>query len=73
MEKWTAADEKLWLELDRRRADRRRELRADLYNACLPLVRTDAMSDFLDSLIENAAPVSRALEPYVLLPEKSDE
>ena len=73
MEKWTAADEKLWIELDARRAELRRRLRAELYNATVGLVRTDGMSEFLGSLIDNARAVHSALEPYVLLPEEVHE
>ena len=69
MEKWTAADEKLWAELEQRRSMIRAEWRANLYDATLPVILTDGRREFLDTMIQNATAIAAALEPYVLHPE----
>ena len=74
MEKWTAADEKLWAELEKRRetvlGERRRTLIEALKIPYVPNLEISFIADYLEA---NAQQIIAALEPYVLHPEVSNE
>lgn len=64
-EKWTAADEKLWAELEGRRSALRTEWRKRLFDTLTGTGMT-GIYPLTDYMIENAVEVSAALEPFVL-------
>lgn len=66
MEKWTAADEKLWAELEARRTELRERWRIELNDAMANVCYYDGIDTLLDGMIEHAAEISAALEPFVL-------
>lgn len=72
MEKWTAADEKLWAKLEARRTQLRERWRIDLYDAMANVSYRDSVDTLLDGMIEHAAEISAALEPFVLFASRGD-
>ena len=72
VEKWTAADEKLWADLEARRQqvyDRRLDALEEVFrDAGLDMDASD-----LDGIVANAVEITAALEPFILAGGKFDE
>ncbi len=66
VEKWTAADEKLFAELNARRLALREDWRIALCDAMSNVCYYDGIDTLLDGMIDNAVAIHAALEPFVL-------
>lgn len=66
VEKWTAADEKLFLELEQRRNEVLDRQRNVLLSAMSKAYERDSFGETLTGMIDNAVAIHAALEPFVL-------
>lgn len=66
VEKWTAADEKLFAELAKRREAMRVEQRETLVSVMNDVFDYDSMTYTINNMITHAAAIHAALEPFVL-------